>query len=322
MVNNKATAVNEIVQILDELCNVEFDEKDIEKTLNAIWKYYNRVKRHNYHIVSQYIIKKYKKPKDEEIIAIISENLKMVINRVKKNWELCSCPDSKNYECVAIDPPEYSCQNIIEYEGEIKSCSDYKELYRFLLKLYDHIQLEIVRLSEIKQENEQLRRLNTNLRNKVTEAGNRFDYIERTFRKTERELESVKDDAKNMYLQVISILGIFAAIVFAVLGGLDVVGAITSAFVGGTITVYRAVLVASMCTLFVFWIVFGLMSLARWTNSGEGPGWLPITVFSIVTAICLIGIAYSLAHCGGEIQPSLSPGHCGGVVQRSPAPSK
>lgn len=291
---------NELVQILEALCKLDFRE-DVTPTLNLIWKYYNRVKRHNYHIISQYIIKKYKKPRDEEIVAIISENLKTLINEVKSQWEKCHHPDLKAYDCIAIDPPEYSCDGIITYEGEIGSCSDYKELYRFLLKLYDHIQMEIIRLSEIRNENERLIEINKTLEVQFEESQKRVNCVSKTFREISNKLEDVEERANNMYLQIISILGIFAAIVFAVFGGLNIINSISSAFLQGDITVYRTILVACMTMLFVFWIIVGLLSLARWTSAEEGPGKFSIVLCVGVSVMCLAGIIYALYQSAGTI---------------------
>lgn len=291
---------NELIQILDALCKLDFKD-NITTTLNLIWKYYNRVKRHNYHIISQYIIKKYKKPKDEEVVSIISENLKTLINEVKEQWGSCEYHNLKAYDCVAIDPPEYSCDGIITYEGEIGSCSDYKELYRFLLKLYDHIQMEIIRLSEIRSENERLIEINRDLKVQLEKSQKRVNCVSKTYHEINNKIEDVESRANNMYLQIISILGIFTAIVFAVFGGLNVINSISSAFLQGDITLYRTILVASMTILFVFLLIFSLLSLARWTSAEEGPGKFAIILCVGVSVACLVGIIWALYQSAGTI---------------------
>lgn len=298
MANN--TEIKKLTNLLDELGNIklEVDASSTHELICSFWEYYKSHGRQSYHEVTEYILKNMNRTKEGEKIPVIAENLKMLLGVLNAE---CQCPkDVTHYECKKYIE-SFSCEAEHEINGSEYNCDDYKQLYRYLLKLYDHIQLEFIRWSEVKKETSRLRIINDNIRRQLQETKKQQGELEEQQAALERqqrgsfdEFYDIKEQIKSMYMQIISILGIFAAIVIAVFGGLNVINSISSAFLQGDITIYRTILVTSMCTLFVLWVIFTLLGMVRWFRFEAGPTIVSIIAFILINIVCLSGIVYSL----------------------------
>jgi hypothetical protein len=147
--------------------------------------------------------------------------------------------------------------------------------------------LETVRFAEIKTENEKIREANEELKE-------RYDEIDESLQSTSAELYELQESSKHVYLNLISILGIFAAIVVAIFGSLQVINSISNAFLKGQFNLYNIILVSSMISLFICWTLSLLLSLARWKSGDLKITAMSLGIFLVINAICLTGISYSL----------------------------
>lgn len=274
---------NSIIAILDRLSNSDItDEKE---ELEYIWDYYKDNGRHSYSEISQYVLSKFSTPKDGEIIEVIADNIEYLINWVGINRDCkCGCPEHK---CMEKEPPGFKCEEKHKSEGSELYCSDYEQLYILLRKLLDHVRLEFIRTSEARNEREQYNLINKEAKGELEMLRSQIDY-------SQDALWRLEESTKNQSFQVVSILGIFAAIVIAVFGGLNVINSISSAFLQGDITIYRTILVVALCTLFVIWVIFTLLGMTRWFRFQASPTWYSIMIFFVITAICVIGIVWAL----------------------------
>lgn len=291
MVEIKAT--KKLTDLLNELVdtNLETDIEATSRIISSFWEYYKLHGRHNYHEVTEYILNNMKQVKDGEEVSVIAGNLKILIQRLEGKFE---CPESvMHYECKKyVDG--FSCEGEHKIDNSAYGCYEYKQLYRALLKLYDHIQLEFIRWSEIKNETTRFSATHRQLKGQLQETKQQQDMLEEQCWENFTQFDEVKEQTKSIYMQMVSILGIFAAIVIAVFGGLNVIGAISSAFLQGDITIYKTILVSSMCALFVVWIIFVLLGMVRWFRFESSPTKFSVVGFISINVICLTGIVYSL----------------------------
>lgn len=93
---------------------------------------------------------------------------------------------------------------------------DNKNLYNGIRKLYDHVQLEIVRIRENNERKAELQKI----------GDNNIELINKRMIDMNSELEAynkkISDSVKDVYTQIVGILGIFAAIVIVFFGGASV----------------------------------------------------------------------------------------------------
>lgn len=272
--------------LLEQLKEPSLEENPTAKgdLINKFWAYYKSQGRHSYHDVTRYVLENIKESKDAEGIAVIAENLKSLMEVLQQE---CQCTDTITYfDCKKYTDP-FHCDNTHDVDGGVYNCYDYKLLYKFLFKLYDHIQLEFISWSEIRRETDRISSLNVSLRKQLENAE------EQQLRITSK-LHKVEEETKSIYMQMISILGIFAAIVIAVFGSLNVINSISTAFLQGDISVCRTVLVSSMCALFVIWIIFVLLGMVRWFRFKAEPTKFSKVSFGLINLICVAGIVASL----------------------------
>ena len=282
-----------IIDILERLSDPDItaNEHSIKEELRRIWDYYKDNGRHSYSEISEYVIKKFSTPKDGEIIEVIAENIEYLIGwvHIKRG---CKC-DVPEHRCIEKEPPNFNCAEKYKPIDLDLYCSDYEQLYILLKKLLDHVKLEFVRTSEARIEREQYNLINTESKEELESLRSQIDY-------SQEVLWRLEESTKNQSLQVVSILGIFAAIVIAVFGGLNVINSISSAFLLGNITIYRTILVAAMCTLFVIWVIYALLGMVRWFRFRASPTWFSVVIFSVINVVCLAGIIFALIKQGGS----------------------
>lgn len=172
--------MTELIELLDEIAkNKEFhiaimdeDEDAIRKISDDYFKkfeiFYSRVERHKYSDVSKYISDEIPDKMDH-----LREGILCIIESAQKN--------------------EYDMDDA---ESSAKKC------YVKIVKLHDHIELELLHLSNI---------------NKLKFIGESFDRqkneIDASLRKVEKNIKKSQNRIKSLSEQVISILGIFAGII-------------------------------------------------------------------------------------------------------------
>lgn len=194
---------NAIIKILDLFALEDFvsedfmsedstsDEKIEQNNVKKLAQFYSQNKRHQYHIISRYIYSKMKK--GEDAIDYMLNNIETTLDYVNYNKEKCA--------------------DILEKE-ECKIQID--ELVLKLQKLYDHISLEEERLvnnSQVMEEN--TKQIKEDTANTFQDALNQFQ-------------ERVQQVYDSLNTNIISVVGLFSAIIFVFFGGISGVSSIAA----------------------------------------------------------------------------------------------
>lgn len=279
-----------IVDILDQLSCVSMNGEIRAEIISSLCIYMRKSVRHNYHEITKYVMKKFSKIDESETIQMILYNIDIIIDYIKSVW---ACEENHLLaprDCLVLDHGE--CKLVIESYG-IK-CSEWKALYRFVIKLKDHIYLEFIRLAEIR---EQEATINAEL--------HRLEESEESLKRMECELRAsigkATKETKNIYLQMVSILGIFTAIVIAVFGGLSVVSGILDGLSMVTLEDRKNVLFSvALVIAFVIDIIFILVVLiGNMQDLYKPPKWISFFVLTI-NACCLVAVLYSINIIGAQ----------------------
>lgn len=202
---------------------------DIEDTINWIIEFYLLKDRHRYSEVAKYINEK--SINDEQIISFILMNLEMIIDYCQGN------PEILNEQIISI-------KDGTKHEDSKLDCN---KLIEKLHKLNDHVELELDRIQfSVKREREVRVRMVDDLNNTLRNAQN--DMIS-----TANNIEAKLNNT------VISVLGIFSAIIIAFFGGLNVLANILTYLPNSDISIYRLVFISCLTGIIVFNIVFMLL---------------------------------------------------------------
>lgn len=164
---------------------------------------------------------------------------------------------------------------IREYvEIEHSKTGKYNSLYLPLLKLMDHINLELARHQvattdgrnfdnlhrEIESSREELTAARTELMKANTElfdANLKLETLTNSLNTTREELDEANERTENLQSQLVAVLSIFAAIIVAFFGGISFLGsAITSI---QNVTIFKSILICVLCGLLLFNLVFLLL---------------------------------------------------------------
>ncbi len=211
-----------------------------------------------------------------------------------------SSPDDYYEEFIKIykDPHyRHSYSKITEhilmryYEGEIQEDSfdffleglDYiydklvedpnaeDDIVKSFFKLRDHLWLEIVRVRYLPQAYGAFD--GTSLENSINSARTQLEKTQKEFNdkieKTEKNIEEANETVTNLHGQMISILGIFAAIVFAFLGGFSTLTGLLSNL--QNLGPYKIVFAASIIGFIIFNLIAFLLSCAAYLSGKSIP---------------------------------------------------
>ena len=202
---------------------------NIESVIKFIIEYYLVNTRHRYSEVARYINEK--SINDEQIISFILMNLEMIIDYCQENYEI-------------LDKQITSIKTGTQYENNELDCS---KLVQKLHKLNDHIELELDRIQfSVKREREVRIRMVDDLNNTLRKAQ---DDMTNTANNIEAKLNNT----------VISVLGIFSAIIIAFFGGLNVLGNIFTHVSSSSVSIYRLIFMSCLTGVIVFNIIFMLL---------------------------------------------------------------
>lgn len=219
----------EINDILDYLAETpdriaEFYDTGIalennKKALQYIDDYFSDKVRYKYYEITRYIADYIITAEEPETVEYIMYRLKQIIDYMKSEWEKysdnkCECPIGI---CMNLDND--SCPNstvIVEIYGKRYDCNEFKQLYRRVAKLYDHIKLEDIRLSSINNQYKETLHLQDKLDSVLKDNIKKQEDISKT-------IDRLSNKEKDLYLQVVAILGIFTSIVVAVFGVIGII---------------------------------------------------------------------------------------------------
>lgn len=274
-----------VEDILEQLSCISMSDEIKNNIISSLCVYMRNSVRHNYHDITRYVMQKYSRASESETVQMILYNIDIIIDYIIDIWhcERNDLPSTR--DCIVLDH-EGNCSIVVENHG-IK-CSDWKKLYRFVIKLKDHIYLEFIRLSEIRNENA---RIEAELKS-LEDTGESLKEMEKELRSS---IDKALKETKNIYLQMVSILGIFTAIVISVFGGLSVISGILDGLATATPENTKGVLFSvALVIAFVIDIIFILVILVgNMQESYKPPKWISAFVL-VINACCVIAVLYSI----------------------------
>ncbi|EDT15032.1 hypothetical protein [Clostridium perfringens] len=222
--------VKEIFDILEKIKKININSKNYEDEINEISNslinYYNNKGRHLYSEVSAFLFKV-----EDEDYEYIFENVKKVH------------------------------KNLLHYDFE--NNSDYADK---VLKLEDHIKLEWIRFERLKEVQE---KNGIELSNKIKEETRKLkeeaDKFEVESKKHKGKIKNLnksykkmKDNIDGLNSQIISVIGIFSAIVITFFGGINFLESVLNSI--GKVSKYRFVLGAFIVGFVMFNTIFMLLN--------------------------------------------------------------
>lgn len=140
-----------------------------------------------------------------------------------------------------------------------------KELRRRVLKLWDHINLENIRLEKLKKISKEANSAFT----EVNEIKQKYSDLEKLADSVDSKIKEMNRDIDNSTSKSITILGIFSGIVMAFTGGLSFIASSLQNM--NQVSIYRLVLVITLLATAIFDIIFMLMyMIGRFTDSYIG----------------------------------------------------
>ena len=201
--------------ILDALNTPDPETIDKRGLLDEINKYHEKHPRYHYREITNYVIEK----DTLEEIEGISQNLEIIMQWMEAVAGELTCPLSI-HECDMVSAISksgtLSCSRQAYCESDYVeqtnlTCAQFKETYHVIDVIYDHIQLEYVRTVLIQDHSKKLE--------------DQYDSIEK---KIKKRIDDLNEKERDLYLQIVTILGIFTAIVFAIFGGFGTVTGLIS----------------------------------------------------------------------------------------------
>lgn len=159
-------------------------------------------------------------------------------------------------------------------EQEHGATGQFDALYLPLLKLMDHINLELARLSVFSIDERRLAQINADVNDakeglretegKLSEAiellaqeNKEKIELQADLEEATKNLKDANEKAKNLQTELVSVLSIFAGVVIAFFGGLSFLGSSISSI--QNVIIYKSVLVCVLCGLVLFNLIFLLL---------------------------------------------------------------
>lgn len=231
--NQEFFSESQVRDILELLLTIK-NPKSIKAQIIAL---YGDGKRHQYSLITSYIMKQIAPEKDfQEKLSIICDNLRNLVEILNDN----------------------KCQKSLQ-------------------KLYDHINLELVRLNYTKE-----------LENDLQESKRQLDEIK-------SQSQAIKSDIKKQQAQYITILGIFASIVLAFVGGFTFSTSVLANM--HQVGIYRLVFVLCFIAFFIANILHFLFSFIKDINQTQKPRFYQQGIFYFNVFIILFLLILFVSYC-------------------------
>ena len=273
-----------------------------EHAICLIDDYFSDKVRYRYYIITRYIADYIINAKDPETVEYIMYRLEQIMEYMKLKWEeaakeLCDCALER---CINLDTSYANDEICLVSIDDIKiadrsyKCHKFKQLYRRIVKLYDHIKLEYIRLSSINDQYKKTLKLQDELENRLNENLEKEKHISKT-------MDRLSNKEKDLYLQVVAILGIFTSIVVAVFGVIGIVSnsqelykaienygieAAIFSFLMTAFILYNIVLIIVQC------IKSRYIEINNYDKNEKGV--LSVVIVNIVFGVCIIACMLKL----------------------------
>lgn len=241
-----------LIGILQEISNDYLQKEEIQKykeRLKAIYSSENF--RHKYSQITSYLLT-IKKENKNETFGFISHNISKIYN-------------------------------------EINEMGEDDNLKQKVLKLSDHINLEILRIKDINAFKKEFEQAEKSLKQTKTKIKNMECDLKKETEETIKKISNLNDEVKSSRKEYITILGIFASIILAFVAGLTFTNSVLSNINNGSI--YRLLFITSLIGLFITNMLHHLYkfikNINRPDNKQENFDWTIIIFNAIVVVIML-----------------------------------
>ena len=262
----------DICAVVKKMMNYKgFDESDFEVIIKKLESIYLEGHRHSYSNISSTIyaekeikdIECQKNNIDNDQLDVLADNNDRLHEQAIKYFKNKAGEDDQNNEIVLIK----------------------------FHKLYDHINLEVVRL---KNYDEQIRkainRINDSAestRKQIDEFHNKIDAKGKEIdERIQKRLDEAKDESNKMKSEYISILGIFASIVLSFAAGMAYSTSVLSNIHKASI--YRTIIVATLVGMIVIAIMWLLMDFIKSIHGESKRNYKYIIVPEVILALIII----------------------------------
>lgn len=158
--------------------------------------------------------------------------------------------------------------------------NDHQVCYN-LLKLYDHISIDIVRMNTI----EQTKNVTKNFR----DTSEKIDLISKNSNELEDKIDNLSKKIDSSHIEIVAVLGVFAAIVIGFTGGLDIIGGALSNV--GVKDFPLILFSVSLCGMVLFDLLWLLMECVMHITKGSEKrviGYCPVLIFNVMMIILMI----------------------------------
>lgn len=150
-----------------------------------------------------------------------------------------------------------------------------------LLKLYDHISIDIVRMNTMARTENVI----MNFRN----TSERIDAISKKSNDLKNKIDNLSKKMDSSHIEIVAVLGVFAAIVIGFTGGLDIIGGALSNV--GVKDFPLILFSVSLCGMVLFDLLWLLMECVMHITKGGGEsviGYCPVLIFNVMMVILMI----------------------------------
>lgn len=169
-------------------------------------------------------------------------------------------------------------------------------IFHRLLKLYDHIALDISRSQYIKK-NEDLNNIIDKTSAKIENVGNNTESLKIALKETEDKVSDLEKTSDKYTIQIISVLGIFSAIIIVFTGGLSYISESLGAL--GTIPSREVAALALLCGAIMYDLIvlllyfIGVVINSKFLTSLKEKI-IVVVIPNTVITLCIIGIICSM----------------------------
>lgn len=186
--------------------NSFFEFGNVKDILHDLFCYYEEYHKHFYYEISQFLID------NSNLTEIVSEDpLAELASSVKMLIQFCerqTCEEVDLGDNRIPNSPSF-CKTCLYFD---KECC-YTRIENNLMKLYDHIRLEIVRIGAIREANIQFK-------DELDKAQKDVKQTQDDLNKAQKKLTKATVKASSTQQDYITILGIFAAVVIGATGSM------------------------------------------------------------------------------------------------------
>ena len=204
-----------------------FEEEELSKSLKEVVKYYDKHTRHQYHIISRFVNERMQE--GEDAVSYILNNIDAMLAFLEYRRE--------------------NCDQIIRESSDL----EIDKIILNLEKLYDHIALEEERL---KNNAVNMRVSNNQIQNNVM---NTFNSIMDSFQ------GKVDEVSGSLNANIITVVGLFSAIIFVFLGGITGMSALVKGIC--ELTNKKELTIPLICVCAVGFVIFNIVFLLLYSIS-------------------------------------------------------